>query len=165
MRELLVFYGLLSLVVLAGMAYGIYLYLRVKSKLATARPIPIFLKNFDGFMDFIRDRELGGVALSPKRFCEAINIDLETLAAQAHVRPCTLRRAPQSESVQRFLREVVRMIRAATDLSGGVENALFWYRNEPLQPFEYKTAERLVSEGRTDDVLRYIASLEAGVAG
>ena len=50
-------------------------------------------------------------------------------------------------------------------LNGEVDRALFWYRNEPLQPFGYKTAERLVSEGRSDDVLRYVMSLEAGPAG
>jgi hypothetical protein len=31
--------------------------------------------------------------------------------------------------------------------------------------FGYKTAKRLVSEGRTDDLLRYVASIEAGAAG
>ncbi|MFG7003166.1 DUF2384 domain-containing protein, partial [Burkholderia pseudomallei] len=28
-----------------------------------------------------------------------------------------------------------------------------------------KTAEQLVSEGRTEDLLRYVTSLEAGAAG
>jgi hypothetical protein len=46
-----------------------------------------------------------------------------------------------------------------------VNRALFWYRNEPLQSFGYKTAEQLVSDGRTEDLLRYIESLEAGAAG
>lgn len=132
---------------------------------ATTYEIPAFHKNFDRFMDFLRDRELGAVVLSPKRFSEVLNVDLQTLATQAHVHRNTLSRAPASESVQRFLRETVRVIRAATDLSGDVEKALFWYRNEPLQPFEYKTAEQLVSEGRTDGLLRYIASMEAGAAG
>jgi hypothetical protein len=59
----------------------------------------------------------------------------------------------------------LRVIRAATDLSGDVNRALFWYRNEPLQSFGYKTAEQLVSDGRTEDLLRYIESLEAGAAG
>jgi hypothetical protein len=59
----------------------------------------------------------------------------------------------------------LRVIRAATDLSGDVDRALFWYRNEPLQPFGYKTAEQLVSDGHTEDLLRYIGSLEAGAAG
>lgn len=165
MRELLVFYGLLSLPVIAGMAYGMWLYRKIKSKPATARSTPVTHKNFDGLMDFLRDREIGGVALSPKRFCEVFNIDPQTLAAQAHVHRSTLDHAPASESVQRFLRETLRVIRAATELSGDVERALFWYRNEPLQPFGYKTAEQLVSEGRGDDLLRYIASLEGGVAG
>ena len=124
-----------------------------------------FHKDFEGFMDFLRDRELGAAALSPKRFIEVFGMDLQTLANQAHVHRNTLSHAPASESVQRFLREVLQVIRAAADLSGDIERALFWYRNEPLQSFEYKTAERLVSEGRTDDLLRYIVSLEAGVTG
>lgn len=132
---------------------------------ATATTIPPFHRDFEGFMDFLRDNEHNAVALSPKRFSEVFNVDLQTLALQAHVHRNTLARAPASESVQRFLRETLRAVRAAVDLSGDVEKALFWYRNEPLQPFSYKTAETLVSEGRTDDLVRYIASLEAGVAG
>lgn len=122
-------------------------------------------KNFDGLMEFLRDQEIGAAVLSPKRFSEALSIDLQTLAAQAHVHRNTISRAPSSASVQNFLREALRVIRAATDLSGDVDRTLFWYRNEPLQPFGYKTAEQLVSEGRTEDLLRYVASLQAGAAG
>ena len=67
--------------------------------------------------------------------------------------------------MQKFLRQALRVMRAAHDLSGDINRAIFWYRNEPLQPFGYKTAEQLVSEGRTEDVLRYVESLEAGAAG
>jgi hypothetical protein len=103
--------------------------------------------------------------LSPKRSAHALSIDLQTLAAQARVHRNTLIRAPSSAGVQRYLREAVRVIRAATDLSGDVDQAIFWYRNEPLQPFAYKTAEQLVSDGRSDDLIRYLMSLEAGAAG
>lgn len=68
-------------------------------------------------------------------------------------------------SVQKYLREALRIIRAATDISGDVPKALYWYRNEPLPIFDYKTAEQLVSEGRADDLLRYVVALDAGVAG
>ena len=61
--------------------------------------------------------------------------------------------------------EGLRVLRAADDLTGDVGRAIFWYRNEPLPPFNYKTAEQLVSEGRAEDVLRYVESLEAGAAG
>lgn len=132
---------------------------------ATIYAVPAINQNFAVFMDSLRDQELGAAALSPRRFSELLSMDLQTLAAQAHVHRNTISRAPAAESVQRFLREAVRVIRAAVDLSGDVNRALFWYRNEPLQPFGYKTAEQLVSEGRTDDLLRYIESLEAGAAG
>ena len=64
-----------------------------------------------------------------------------------------------------YLREALRIIRAATDISGDLQRALFWYRNAPLPVFDYKTAEQLVSEGRTEDLLRYVTSLDAGAAG
>lgn len=125
-------------------------------------PIP---NTFDGFMNFLRDPELPAPVLSARRYGEALCIDQQTLAQQAHVHRNTLSRMPASESVQRFLRDALRVIRAATDISGEVGRALYWYRNEPLTAFGYKTAEQLVSDGRSEDVLRYVASLEAGAAG
>lgn len=121
--------------------------------------------NFEQFMQALREPQEGASVLSPKRFAQLLNIDLQTLAAQAHVHRNTISRAPGTESVQRFLREALRVIRAATDLCGDVVQAVFWYRNEPLPAFGYRTAEQLVSDGRTDDVLRYVLSLEAGAAG
>ena len=132
---------------------------------ATLQISPALSHGFDGFIDFLRDQEAGASTLSPKRFGEALSIDVQTLATQAHVHRNTISRTPASESVQKFLRESLRVIRAAHDLSGDVSRAIFWYRNEPLPPFGYKTAEQLVSEGRTEDVLRYVGSFEAGAAG
>ncbi|WP_230958699.1 MbcA/ParS/Xre antitoxin family protein, partial [Burkholderia stagnalis] len=83
----------------------------------------------------------------------------------AHVHRNTVSRLAGSESVQKYLRDALRVIRAATDISGDVRSTLFWYRNEPLPTFGYKTAEELISEGRTEDLLRYVTSLEAGAAG
>lgn len=132
---------------------------------AVTQAIPVFHRNFDSFLNFLRDPEVSAVSLSPKRFSEALSLDIQTLATQAHVHRNTINRAPASESVQRFLREALRVIRVASDLSGDVERAIFWYRNDPLPPFGYKTAEQMVSEGRTEDLLRYVKSLEAGAVG
>ncbi len=126
---------------------------------------PTLGDTFEQFVDFLREADTPGPLLSPRRFCQALHIDLQALAEQAHVHRNTIARAPGSRGVQDFLREALRAIKAATDLSGNLNNALFWYRNEPLATFGYKTAERLVSEGRADDLLRYVASLEAGAAG
>jgi len=121
--------------------------------------------SFDRFMASLRDPEDPAPIVSARRFGEALHIDLQTLAQQAHVHRNTISRQPASESVQRLLRDALRVIRAGTDISGDVPKALFWYRNEPLPVFNYKTAEQLVSEGRADDVLRYVSSLETGAAG
>ena len=126
---------------------------------------PVLGATFQHFVDFLRETDTPAPLLSPKRFSQAMHIDLQMLAEQAHVHRNTISRAPGSRGVQEFLREALRIIKAATDLNGNLNKALFWYRNEPLSVFGYKTAERLVSEGRTDDLLRYIASIEAGAAG
>ena len=123
------------------------------------------IESFQSFMAFLHEPEARTPLLSAKRFSEVLGIDLQTLAEQARVHRNTISRAPDSHTVQAFLREAVRVIHAATDFSGDVRRAMFWYRNEPIAAFGYKTAETLVSEGRTEDVLRFIASLEAGAAG
>ncbi len=120
---------------------------------------------YQHFINFLKDPDTPAPVLSPKRFSQAMHIDLQTLAEQAHVHRNTISRAPGSRGVQDFLREALRVIKAATDLNGDLNKALFWYRNQPLSAFGYKTAEQLVSDGRTDDVLRYVASIEVGVAG
>jgi hypothetical protein len=121
---------------------------------------------YDHFIEDLRDPEVQGPVVSPRRFSEALHIDLQTLAEQAGVHRNTIARAPSSAMVQHFLREALRVIKAATDVADGdVARALFWYRNQPLAPFGYKTPEQLVTAGKTEDLLRYTASLMAGAAG
>ena len=120
---------------------------------------------FERFVASLREPDCPAPLLSPRRFSAALHIDLQTLAEQAHVHRNTLSRAPGSRGIQDFLREALRVIKAAAEVSGDLDRALFWYRNEPLSAFGYRSAERLVSEGRTEDVLRYVASLDAGAAG
>ncbi|MFJ1214924.1 DUF2384 domain-containing protein [Burkholderia pyrrocinia] len=120
---------------------------------------------FDQFMAALRNPESVAPIISARRFAAALHVDMQALARLAHVHRNTVSRLPGAESVQKYLREALRIIRAATDISGDVQRALYWYRNEPLRIFDYQTAEQLVSEGRVDDLLRYIVSLEAGAAG
>lgn len=122
-------------------------------------------RGYDALMAYIGDPHIGATALSPIKFCEVLNVDPQTLADLAHVHRDTLTGGAASEDLQRFLRQALQVLRAAFDLSGDINKAAFWYRNEPLSPFNYNTAERLVSENRTNDVLSYVASLEAGATG
>lgn len=133
--------------------------------MAILEAVPVFERNFDGFMSYLRDVEASPASISPKRYGQALHVDMQTLAAKAHVHRNTLRRAPEAESVQRYLRESVRVMRAAVDVVGSVEQAIFWYKNNPLPTFDYKTPQDLVSEGRIEALIRYIQSLQAGFAG
>jgi hypothetical protein len=126
--------------------------------------LPELGSTYQHFVTFVRG-DAPTPLLSPERFIQALRIDTQTLATQAHVHRNTVSRAPASRGVQDYLRESLRVIKAATDLNGDVSTALFWYRNEPLREFGYKTAETLVSDGRADDLLRFLASLDAGAAG
>lgn len=125
---------------------------------------PAFGRDFEAFLNFLSVDDLPAI-LSPHRFGLLLSMDVQTLAAAAQVHRNTITRAPEAESVQRFLRDAVRVIRSGADIGGTVEQSLFWFKNSPLPSFGYKTPQMLVSERRADDLLRYLSSLEAGFAG
>ncbi len=125
--------------------------------------VPVFNRNFDVFMAFLNADT--SPSISPKRFGLVFRLDMQTLAAQAHVHRNTVRLAPDSEAIQSHLRDAVRVLRAATDICGSIEKAIYWFKNHPLPTFDYKTPQTLVSEKRTEALIRYIQSLQAGYTG
>lgn len=59
-----------------------------------------------------------------------------------------------------------QVLAAAAAVAGGdLEAAILWYRNEPLAPFDFRTAESLVAEGRAADVLKLLESFQGGFVG
>lgn len=117
-------------------------------------------------LQFMQDIQLDDTPLiSPVRFAEKLAMEQQELATFAHVHRNTISRLPTSAALQDYLRQSVRVIAAAADVRGDTDAAAYWYRNQPLAPFGYKTAVQVVSEGKADDVIRYIESIEAGAAG
>jgi hypothetical protein len=105
-------------------------------------------------------------ALSPQRYIDLMKLDITSFAQNAHVHRNTVTRAPAAASVQKHLRENLMVLRAAFDAAGGdIAKAKQWFRNEPLAPFNYRTAEDLVADGRAEDVIRLLESYNAGAAG
>jgi hypothetical protein len=67
--------------------------------------------------------------------------------------------------IQSSIPPIQQVVAAANAVSDGdLEAAILWYRNEPLAPFDYKTAESL-AEGRAADVLDLLESFQAGFIG
>ena len=119
--------------------------------------------NFAGLMDALK--EVNRVMFSPERFLKVFSMDQQTLALRAHVHRNTVRNAPESEKVQAYIRDSVKVLRAVTDMGTDVTNAIFWFKNEPLSTFSYKTAEEVVSEGKTEQLIAFLQSWEAGAQG
>lgn len=128
------------------------------------RTDPAGALTFDEFIESLHEPD-DALLISPKRYVEELRLDVQTLADQAKVHRNTVARSPETQALQRFLRDALRVMKSAADLSGDMKKALFWFRNHPLQPFQYKTAEQMVAEGKAEAVVRYIALLEAGPAG
>lgn len=104
--------------------------------------------------------------LSPLKFIEMMDLDIESFASNAHVHRSTVIRAPSAESIQSHIRMSLQVLAAIKAVSkAGLEAAIFWYRNEPLAPFNYKTAETLVAEGRAADVIDLLEAQQAGFIG
>jgi hypothetical protein len=117
-------------------------------------------------MDELREDDHGTPILSPSKFIRIMHLDITSFAKNARVHRNTVSRAPAALSVQSHIRDNVRVLRAAWEVAGqDLGKAIYWYRNEPLAPFSYKTAETLVADGRADDVIRLIESYGAGAAG
>jgi hypothetical protein len=123
--------------------------------------------SFERFVADLRAsaRAGGEPIINPRLFASALGMDIQTLAARAQVHRTTIARAQGAEKLQAFLRDAIRVLGAAADINGNLPDALFWFRNEPISLFDYQTPEQLVSAGRTDDLLRYVQSLNAGVVG
>lgn len=64
-----------------------------------------------------------------------------------------------------YLEELRRILSAATAVSGNMQTTIDWFHNDSLAVFSGKTAQEVMAEGRTTDLLRYIESLQAGFMG
>lgn len=111
-------------------------------------------------------REPDHAYLSPKRVGAALGLQIQSVAERARVSRNTPAARPQNESLQHYLREVVRVLAAAEDAAGGDRNrAIFWFMNEPLQDFDYLTPDALVRMGKAQVVVDYIESIAGGATG
>ena len=102
--------------------------------------------------------------ISPARFSEVLGVKVMALAELTGVHRNTLRN-PSSERLQLKMREMIKVISAAAELTGDIQKAIYWYRNEPIADYDHRTAAELVADGHADAVLAYIRDLEIGARG
>ena len=115
-----------------------------------------------GFVDSLQEPRTPYI--SPQRLSKALGVKVASLAELTGVHRNTLR-YPSSERLQGRMREMVKVITAATELTGDLDKAIYWYRNEPIADYSHRTAAELVSEGHAEAVLAYLRDLENGARG
>ena len=115
-----------------------------------------------GFVDSLQEPRTPYI--SPQRLSKALGVKVASLAELTGVHRNTLRN-PSSERLQSRMREMVKVITAATELTGDIDKAIYWYRNEPIADYSHRTAAELVSEGHAEAVLAFLRDLENGARG
>lgn len=115
-----------------------------------------------GFVDSLQGSRASYI--SPQRLAKALGVKVANLAELTGVHRSTLRN-PASDRLQSRMREIVKVISAATELTGDLDKAVYWYRNEPIFDYGHRMAAELVAEGQVESVFVYIRDLENGALG
>jgi hypothetical protein len=120
--------------------------------------------DFANFLSTLKE-ENSRTALSPERLANALELPIQKLASLARVHRNTVSLTPTSPKLQDAMVDVVRVLSAAHALTGDIDRALFWFRNQPIPDFDHFTPMQLVEQGKVQAVIDYLESIGAGAAG
>jgi hypothetical protein len=99
------------------------------------------------------DRVAGEFGMSKAQFAETAGIPRENLYRGERSR---------TAKTQNRLREMLEIISRVADWAGGKEQAMAWYRAQPLPAFGGRTAEALVKDGKAVSVRDYLDHMAVG---
>lgn len=104
----------------------------------------------------------GRIAIN--RLTDGFGMSKTQLAQTAGLARETLYRTERSHGpkTQGRLREMLEIISRVTEWAGGKEQAMAWYRAQPLPAFGDRTAEALVKEGKAAAVRDYLDHVALG---
>src|SRR5271169_500899 len=110
-----------------------------------------------GFLDASGRIEVAKVAddfgMSKRQLAESVGLAREAFyrSSRAH-----------ADKTQRRVREMLEIIARVSTWAGGRQQAMAWYRAEPLPAFGDRTAESLVKSGHAGALRDYLDSLAMG---
>lgn len=110
-------------------------------------------------------REPGTSRLSVAHVAKIFDLQQQELASLTGTHRNTLRQHPESPRLQAGMRNLMRVLSAATAIQQDYQKAVFLVKNEPIPAFGHKTLLQLVENGRTEDAINYLSSIEAGFVG
>jgi DNA-binding phage protein len=114
---------------------------------------PLVLTYMDRAGKIAVDQVADGFGMSKGQLAETAGLARETLYRTAR---------SQTAKTQARLREMLEIISRVSDWAGGKEQAMAWYRAQPLPAFGGRTAESLVKDGKAGAVRDYLDHMALG---
>lgn len=107
---------------------------------------------------------VGGGKLAVEVVAQSLGMSKAQLAETAGVSVETLYRTSRAGSAktQTRLKEMLEIVDRVSDWAGGKDQAMAWYRAEPLPEFGGRTAESLVKDGKATAVRDYLDHVALG---
>ncbi len=99
------------------------------------------------------DRVADSFGMSKTQLAETVGLARESLYKTAR------NRTPKTQT---RIKEMLEIISRVTEWAGGKEQAMAWYRAQPISAFGGRTAEALVKEGKAGAVRDYLDHLALG---
>lgn len=99
--------------------------------------------------------------LSPQRMSKRLRLPLVEFARIARLHRNTFAN-PASPSVQARLEPIARILAQVEELTGDPDQAIVWFRHQPLPGHDGRTAQDLVEAGHSNAVLAYLEDLRDG---
>lgn len=117
----------------------------------------------DGGLLILSYMDEGG-KIAVQQVADGFGMSKTQLAETAGLARETLYRLERSRATktQNRLREMLEIISRVTDWAGGKEQAMAWYRAQPLPAFGGRTAEALVKDGKAAAVRDYLDHMALG---
>lgn len=120
---------------------------------APVQTAPLIMSYMDRGGRIAIDRLADGFGMSKSQLAETAGLARETLYRTDRSR---------AAKTQGRLREMLEIISRVTDWAGGKEQAMAWYRAQPLPAFGGRTAEALVKDGKATAVRDYLDHMAVG---
>jgi hypothetical protein len=102
--------------------------------------------------------------LAPERVAEALRMSKTQLAETIGVNREALYKPERARApkTQTRVREMVEIVERVKDWAGGHDQAMAWYRAQPIPAFGGRTAEALVKDGKAGALRDYLDHLAMG---
>jgi DNA-binding XRE family transcriptional regulator len=114
-------------------------------------PLAATLMNHRGFVTV--DKVAATFGMSKGQLAETIGLSREALYKLARLE------APKTQS---RLKEMLEIVSRVSDWAGGKEQAMAWYRAQPIAAFGGRTAEALVKDGQAGALRDYLDHIALG---